>query len=228
MKRAYVFREFAHACATAIGCVLACALLVGTAQASADGVAGPGGGAAFEPQAISAPGGAFAGRAAKIVGRVAADAHTVTIEVRGPDGLWTVLGTAAVNGDGSFEVSWTPPAAGRYDFRFTPVGSARVAGDEPDGSLSVYRLQRATWYGPGFYGRRTACGGRLTRSTLGVAHRSLPCGTRVELFSGGRRITVPVIDRGPFVRGVSWDLTYATARRLRALSTVKLGALPLG
>jgi hypothetical protein len=67
---------------------------------------------------------------------------------------------------------------------------------------------------PGFYGRRTACGILLRHSTQGVAHRRLPCGTRVTFTFGGRSRTVPVIDRGPFARGVDWDLTQATARAL--------------
>ena len=76
------------------------------------------------------------------------------------------------------------------------------------------RLERATWYGPGFYGNRTACGLKLRRSTLGVAHKRLPCGTRVTFFHSGSFQTVPVIDRGPFTAGTSWDLTAAASRAL--------------
>jgi rare lipoprotein A (peptidoglycan hydrolase) len=54
------------------------------------------------------------------------------------------------------------------------------------------------WYGPGFYGNRTACGQRLTRWTRGVAHRTLPCGTRIQLRKGGEWVTTRVIDRGPY------------------------------
>ena len=56
---------------------------------------------------------------------------------------------------------------------------------------------------------------RMTRSLLGVAHKSLPCGTQVAVLYKGRRITVPVVDRGPFRRGTRWDLTAATAERAR-------------
>ena len=91
------------------------------------------------------------------------------------------------------------------------AGPAAVDGRD----VTVFRRARATWYGPGFYGRRTACGLRLTTRTLGVAHRTLPCGTLVELFKDGRTVTVPVIDRGPFRPGTSYDLTYATAQRAR-------------
>jgi rare lipoprotein A (peptidoglycan hydrolase) len=85
--------------------------------------------------------------------------------------------------------------------------------------LALMRVLKATWYGPGFYGKRTACGKRLGRATLGVAHRTLPCGTRVTFYHGGRFVTVAVIDRGPFARGVEWDLTEAAAKRIGLRST---------
>jgi peptidoglycan hydrolase-like protein with peptidoglycan-binding domain len=75
--------------------------------------------------------------------------------------------------------------------------------------------QRATWYGPGFFGNRTACGQTLTRATLGVAHRTLPCGTKVVISYGGRFVRTTVIDRGPYANGAKWDLTQATAQALR-------------
>jgi hypothetical protein len=88
--------------------------------------------------------------------------------------------------------------------------------------LAVMQYRRATWYGPGLYGNRTACGKRLQRGTMGVAHKSLPCGTPVTFYRGGRFITVPVIDRGPFRHGVAWDLTAAAARKLGVASTTRL------
>jgi rare lipoprotein A (peptidoglycan hydrolase) len=90
-----------------------------------------------------------------------------------------------------------------------------------------YRPAKATWYGPGLYGNRLACGGRLRTRTLGVAHKSLPCGTKVALRYHGRTVVVPVIDRGPYARGVSYDLTEATARKLGMTQTVRLAAAPL-
>ena len=85
-----------------------------------------------------------------------------------------------------------------------------------------FRAFTATWYGPGFYGNRTACGQRLTRSTLGVAHKRLRCGTRVAIAYRGKTIVVPVIDRGPYARGVEWDLTSATAKRLGMTQTSRV------
>ena len=75
-------------------------------------------------------------------------------------------------------------------------------------------VRTVTWYGPGLYGKRTACGQRMTTRLVGVAHRRFACGARVTVQRGERFVTVPVVDRGPFTRGVSLDLTAATARRL--------------
>jgi rare lipoprotein A len=78
----------------------------------------------------------------------------------------------------------------------------------------VYRYAYASWYGPGLYGNRLACGGTLGVGTLGVAHKSLPCGTKVTLRRGHRTVRVRVIDRGPYVSGREYDLTAATAQRI--------------
>jgi len=117
-------------------------------------------------------------------------------------------------GDGSFSTYFRPHRAG---FRRLRV---RFGGDEFNHraavgrTIRVYHPDLATWYGPGFYGNRTACGRTLGYGTLGVAHRSLPCGTKVSILYEGRSITVPVIDRGPY-SSADWDLTRETAQRLR-------------
>ncbi len=82
------------------------------------------------------------------------------------------------------------------------------------GRLNVYRYAYASWYGPGLYGNRLGCGGRLGPGDLGVAHKSLPCGSRVTFRHRGRTVRVRVIDRGPYVAGREFDLTERTARRL--------------
>ncbi len=116
-------------------------------------------------------------------------------------------------------------AQGRYrlrDKRGTPMSArarvlVRAGGDRAKrriGRLNVYREALASWYGPGLYGRRTGCGGTLGYSQLGVAHKTLPCGTKVTLRHNGRRVRVPVIDRGPYSGAREYDLTAATARKL--------------
>lgn len=66
-----------------------------------------------------------------------------------------------------------------------------------------------SWYGPGFYGAWTACGVQLTHTVMGVASPTLPCGTLVTFKNpaNGRTVTVPVIDRGPYVWGRIWDMS---------------------
>jgi hypothetical protein len=68
----------------------------------------------------------------------------------------------------------------------------------------------ASWYGPGFYGNRTACGQTYTPEIIGVAHRTLRCGTLIVIEYRGRTMTVPVIDRGPYIAGRTLDLSNAT------------------
>jgi rare lipoprotein A len=94
---------------------------------------------------------------------------------------------------------------------------ARIAGAgvrRGIGRLNAYRAATASWYGPGLYGNHLGCGGHLTPGKLGVAHKSLPCGSEVTLRKGDRTVRVRVIDRGPYVGGREFDLTEATARRL--------------
>lgn len=73
----------------------------------------------------------------------------------------------------------------------------------------------ASWYGPGLFGNRTACGQTLRPGTMGVAHKSLPCGSKVMIGYRGRFVITRVIDRGPYSHGRTWDLTQAVQRALR-------------
>jgi rare lipoprotein A len=84
----------------------------------------------------------------------------------------------------------------------------------PLGRVNVYRWASASWYGPGLYGNHLGCGGTLTPGRVGVAHKTLPCGTKLRLRHRERTVRVRVIDRGPYVGGREYDLTEATARKL--------------
>ncbi len=77
-------------------------------------------------------------------------------------------------------------------------------------SSGSWRSSGSSWYGPGLYGNGTACGQTLTKGIVGVAHKTLPCGTLVEFRNptNGRVVEARVIDRGPYVSGRSWDLTH--------------------
>lgn len=90
----------------------------------------------------------------------------------------------------------------------TPVPVVATIVPLPDPPTSGIVI--ASWYGPGFYGNRTACGQVYTPEIVGVAHRTLRCGTMLVLEYRGRTMTVPVIDRGPYIAGRTLDLSHAT------------------
>lgn len=135
----------------------------------------------------------------------------VVLQALGRGGWSTLAGTHTRRG-GRFRVRYTPRRAGseRVRVRFVADGSAARAGHVL-GRLNVYRLAQASWYGGG---GGLACGGELTSATLGVANKTLPCGTLVTLRYDGRTVRVPVVDRGPYVAGREFDLTEATKRAL--------------
>ena len=107
-----------------------------------------------------------------------------------------------------------------------PAGSA-----SPGAAPTRHKAHRptlASWFGPGFYGHKTACGQTLTPTVVGVANRTLPCGTLVKVTYKGHHLTVPVLDRGPYAKGVDWDLTAGAAQALGLQETVKVGTRVVG
>ena len=88
------------------------------------------------------------------------------------------------------------------------------------GAVPEYdRVGVASWYGPGFQGRKTASGARFNMNALTAAHRSLPFGTRVRVthVKNGRSVVVTINDRGPFAGGRIIDLSKAAASKLGML-----------
>lgn len=77
----------------------------------------------------------------------------------------------------------------------------------------------ASWYGPGFHGRRTASGERYDMHALTAAHRTLPFGTVVRVHSlvNGREVDVRITDRGPFSRNRVIDVSRTAAEALGML-----------
>jgi rare lipoprotein A len=150
---------------------------------------------------------------------------------------WRPVARTTVGPRGGFLARWRTDRAGRLRVRALlrprPVTQARARPHtralttSSELAVTVYRPSPATWYGPGFWGKQTACGQTLQPDTLGVAHRTLPCGTKVALFYGGRTLTVEVIDRGPFANGANWDLTEATAESLGMSASDTVGAVSL-
>jgi rare lipoprotein A len=134
---------------------------------------------------------------------------TVSLQIQ-RRGRWLTIDRAHVRAGGRFVL--------RERARRPESAPARVrlsTGERRSlGRLNVYRTAIASWYGPGLFGRRLGCGGTLRAGSLGVANKTLPCGTKLTIRHGGRIVRVPVIDRGPYVGGREFDLTSATASRL--------------
>jgi hypothetical protein len=155
----------------------------------------------------------------------------VEVERRGRETDWRWAPTThdTVARDGSFSATWPTNHIGQFAIRAVLENSlgARAAAASPALTIIVYRPSLATQYGPGLYGRQTACGKILRRGTIGLANRTLRCGTRVAIYYEGRTLVVPVIDRGPYAHNADWDLTEATGRALGIPGTAMIGAVSL-
>jgi rare lipoprotein A len=198
---------------------MATMVTAGIAGASASVPAIPGTGpeasaAGGQPTAISlnGPRNAMAHRAVTLHGSVTpGGSHPVLVEVAGR------RLHAHTSDDGSYKVSWHVPRSGVYRARAT-VGDATSVRSHPL-RVNAFRPAEASYYGPGLYGGGLACGGTLSAGKLGVANKTLPCGSRVTLRYHGHTLTVPVIDRGPYSGNREYDLTAATKAKLGFPST---------
>jgi rare lipoprotein A (peptidoglycan hydrolase) len=164
----------------------------------------------------------LAGRSVVVSGTLqpAAAGRAVSLQVsRGGHG-WTTVDHDRTDSTGRYRLVWHAARTGTRRVRVHFGGTRELSSTHlAAGTARVYRRAVASWYGPGFYGRRLACGGRLKVGMLGVANKTLPCGAKVTLYYRGRTVRVPVIDRGPYVGGREFDLTAATRARLRFGST---------
>ena len=175
---------------------------------------------------------AMFGRALAFTGTTSSRRAGATIDVQrlDPQAGWVSVASGAVARGGTFSVPWHTNYVGRVTMRTVIERTASASQTRPTSpslQVTVYRPGRATFYGEGFYGEKTACGQILTRAMLGVASRTLKCGTPVQIYYRGRTIVVPVIDRGPYANHASWDLTQATAQALGILGTETVGAMPV-
>jgi len=144
-------------------------------------------------------------RQAQMGGRI------VVLQALGHRG-WRAIAAARTGARGRFRLRYRADRIGSELLRVRFVGASGEDGSERAvGWLNVYRLAEASWYGGE---GELACGGWLTSATMGVANKTLPCGTLVTLHYDGRTVRVPVIDRGPYVAGREYDLTEATKRAL--------------
>jgi rare lipoprotein A len=105
-----------------------------------------------------------------------------------------------------------------------PVASPALPSTKDPGA--EFARGKASWYGPGFHGRRTASGERFDMNALTAAHRTLPFGTRVRVRNteNGREVVVRINDRGPHIAGRIIDLSKAAAA---AIDLVQAGEGPV-
>jgi rare lipoprotein A (peptidoglycan hydrolase) len=138
--------------------------------------------------------------------------RTVSLQLRRGN-HWTTVDRAHTRGNGAFLLRYRTRSSGTTHMRIVFNGDRTAkAARRAVGRLNVYRRASASWYSS--YGGPLACGGTMGYNTLGVAHKTLPCGTKVTLRYHGHTVRVPVIDRGPFVAGREFDLSGATKRAL--------------
>jgi rare lipoprotein A len=166
----------------------------------------------------------LAGHTASVTGRLTTDlgstrdhrpaglsGRVVRLQALGGHG-WRTLAHARTGAGGRFRLRYVPRQTTSERVRLRFVGDAEDLGARRGlGRMDVYRLAQASWYGGG---GQLACGGELTNATMGVANKTLPCGTPVTLRYDGRSVRVTVIDRGPYVAGREFDLTAATKQAL--------------
>ncbi len=154
---------------------------------------------------------ALAGQSVDIRGRLLPGlaGRKVRLQGKGVGGGWQTLATSRTGWRGGFDLHYSPPSTGREQLR------VRFAGDRLNawtgvhvGQLIVYRQAMASWYNDA---GGTACG---FHAYLGVANKTLPCGTNVTFRYNGRSVTAVVDDRGPFISGRDWDLNQNTAGAL--------------
>jgi rare lipoprotein A len=103
-------------------------------------------------------------------------------------------------------------------FTFNDIQSASAASSssKPSGKADFRQVGTASWYGPGFHGRKTARGERFDQNKLTAAHRSLPLDTVVKVtnLDNGKAVKVAINDRGPYVGNRVIDLSRAAATKL--------------
>jgi len=154
------------------------------------------------------------GQAVEVRGRLLPGVRGRKVRLEGRSrGGWHVVGSARTSSHGGFQIRYRPSYG---------AGSARgqqlrvqFGGDRLNthalgraGKVTSFSESVASWYDDA---GNTACG---VHAGLGVANKSLPCGTRVTFRYGGHTVTAVVDDRGPYVGGRTWDLNQNTAGAL--------------
>ncbi len=106
--------------------------------------------------------------------------------------------------------------AGLFVTAMATLSPSIASAESSKSSGSTIQSGKASWYGPGFHGRRTASGERFDTNELTAAHRTLPFGTRVRVVNKktGQSVVVRINDRGPYAHGRVIDLSRASAQAI--------------
>ena len=106
---------------------------------------------------------------------------------------------------------------------------ALSAGLPSDANANGKQVGKASWYGPGFHGKRTASGQRFNQRAMTAAHPRLPLGTRARVtnLNNGKSVEVTINDRGPYHGGRIIDLSSAAAKRLAMGGTARVSIVAL-
>lgn len=96
-----------------------------------------------------------------------------------------------------------------------PVEVGSGAPPRSESPANVY-IGAASWYGPGFHGKKTASGEIFDETKLTAAHKTIPLGRKVKVthLGNGKSVEVLINDRGPYVEGRMIDLSHAAAKAL--------------
>ena len=138
-------------------------------------------------------------------------------------GLFVVQGCSTLSRDQQPEV---PPFDGQGGAVTTPGSDGSSATVQPA------HIGEASWYGPGFDGKKTASGEIFDDSKLTAAHKTIPLGSKAKVtnLTNGKTVEVKINDRGPFIEGRMVDLSRAAAKALgmidRGTARVQIDLLP--
>jgi len=104
------------------------------------------------------------------------------------------------------------------------LGGALTAAPAAADEIKPIQTGAASWYGPGFHGKRTANGETFNTNDLTAAHKTLPFGTKVRVTNEktGKSVVVRINDRGPYAHGRVIDLSKAAAEAVGIAGTEKV------
>ena len=112
-------------------------------------------------------------------------------------------------------VRWGAIAAGVGLLAAIALAGSEYAG-RGGGEVKFIEKGTASWYGPGFHGKKTASGEKFDQNDLTAAHKKLPLGSEATVtnLENGKSVEVEINDRGPYVEGRKIDLSKAAAKEI--------------